>query len=142
MSLAVKISVAAAGLYLLAGMLLGVVKYRRIMTSAEHRAPVYIDIAHRAAFMYSFAALVIARLLEYSPYPERVQVGAAGLVLAYFAVTILGYTAHGLRDDTENIFAERTLTTTWFMYTLIAAEVGGLGVILWGFFSTQIFPLF
>ncbi len=142
MSLAVKISVAAAGLYLLAGMLIGVVKYRRIMTSREHRAPVYIDIAHRAAFMYSFAALVIARLLEYSPYPERVQVGAAGLVLAYFTVTILGYTAHGLRDDTENIFAERNPTTTWFMYTLIAAEVGGLGVILWGFFSTQIFPLF
>jgi hypothetical protein len=142
MSLAVKISVAAAGLYLLAGMLLGVIKYRRIMTSAGHRAPVYIDIAHRAAFMYSFAALVIARLLESSPYSERVQVGAAGLVLAYFTVTILGYTAHGLRDDTENIFAERNLTTTWFMYTLIAAEVGGLGVILWGFLSTQIFPLF
>lgn len=142
MSLAVKISVAAAGLYLLAGMLLGVVKYRRIMTSAEHRAPVYIDIAHRAAFMYSFAALVIAKLLEHSPYSERVQVGAAGLVLAYFTFTILGYTAHGLRDDTENIFAERNLTTTWFMYTLIAAEVGGLSVILWGFFSTQIFPLF
>ena len=142
MSLAVKISVAAAGLYLLAGMLLGIVKYRRIMSSAEHRAPVYIDIAHRAAFMYSFAALVIARLLESSPYSERVQVGAAGLVLAYFAFTILGYTAHGLRDDTENIFAERNLTTTWFMYTLIAAEVGGLCVILWGFLSTQIFPLF
>ena len=139
MSLAVKISVAAAGLYLLAGMLLGIIKYRRIMTSAEHRAPVYIDIAHRAAFMYSFAALVIARLLEYSPYSERVQVGAAGLVLAYFTVTILGYTAHGLRDDTENIFAERNATTTWFMYTLIAAEVGGLSVILWGFLSTQFF---
>jgi hypothetical protein len=109
------------------------------MASAEHRAPVYIDIAHRAAFMYSFAALVIARLLESSPYSERVQVGAAGLVLAYFTVTILGYTAHGLRDDTENIFAERNATTTWFMYTLIAAEVGGLGVILWGFLSTQFF---
>ena len=142
MSIAVKISVAAAGLYLFAGMLLGIVKYRRIMTSAEHRAPVYIDIAHRAAFMYSFAALVIARLLEYSPYSERVQVGAAGLVLAYFTVTILGYTAHGLRDDTENIFAERNVTTTWFMYTLIAAEVGGLSVILWGFLSTQILTLF
>ncbi|HEX7175415.1 MAG TPA: hypothetical protein VF240_09165 [Pyrinomonadaceae bacterium] len=139
MSLAVKLSVAAAGLYLLAGMLLGIIKYRRIMTSAEHRAPVYIDIAHRAAFMYSFAALVIARLLESSPYSERVQVGAAGLVLAYFTVTILGYTAHGLRDDTENIFAERNVTTTWFMYTLIAAEVGGLSVILWGFLSTQFF---
>ena len=139
MPLAVKLSLAASGFYLLVGMLFGVVKYAKIMRSAEHRAPVYIDIAHRAAFMYSFAALVIARLLESNPYSERVQVGAAGLVLAYFTVTILGYTAHGLRDDTENIFAERNVTTTWFMYTLIAAEVGGLSVILWGFLSTQFF---
>ena len=49
MSLAVRLALAASGLYLLAGMLIGIVKYRRIMTSPEHRAPVYIDIAHRAA---------------------------------------------------------------------------------------------
>lgn len=141
MSLAVRISVAASGLFLLAGMLIGVVKYRRIMSSREHRAPVYVDIAHRAAFMYSFAALVVAKLVEYSPYSERVQAGAVTLVLLYFAMTVSGYLVHGLRDDTENLFAERNLTTTWFMYTLIAAEVGGLAVILWGFLSTQILPL-
>ena len=139
MRLAVKISLAASGLYLLAGMLIGVVKYAKTMRSSEHRAPVYIDIAHRAAFMYSFAALVIARLLEYSPYSARVQLGAAGLVLLYFAVTIAGYLSHGLRDDTDNMFASRNFTTTWFMYTLIAAEVGGLSVILWGFLSAQFF---
>lgn len=137
MSLAVKISLAASGVYLLAGMLLGVVKYKRIMESPEHRAPVYVDIAHRAAFMYSFAALVMAELLRYSPYNTRVQLGAAGLVLLFFTLTIAGYTAHGLRDDTDNIFAERNLTTTWFMYLLIAGEVGGFSVILWGFLSTQ-----
>ncbi|HEV2799706.1 MAG TPA: hypothetical protein VGW12_04370 [Pyrinomonadaceae bacterium] len=137
MSLAVKISLAASGIYLLTGMLLGIVKYRRIMSSTEHRAPVYVDIAHRAAFMYSFAALVMAELLRYSPYSERVQLGATGLVLLFFTLTIAGYITHGLRDDTDNIFAERNLTTTWFMYLLIAAEVGGLSVILWGFLSTQ-----
>ena len=142
MSLAVRITLAASGLYLLAGMLIGILKYRGIMTSAEHRAPVYIDIAHRAAFMYSFAALVIAQLLQYSPYSTRVQVGATGLVLVYFTATIIGYLTHGLRDDTDNMFATRNFTTTWFMYTLIAAEVGGLSVILWGFLSTQILTLF
>lgn len=141
-NLAAKICIAASGVYLLAGMLIGIVKYRRIMTSMEHRAPVYIDIAHRASFMYSFAALVIAALSNFSPYTERVQVGAAGLVLLYFTLTIAGYLRHGLLDDTENMFAERNLTTTWFMYTLIAAEVGGMAVILWGFLSTQILPLF
>lgn len=137
MSLPVKINLAAAGCYLLAGMLIGVLKYRRIMTSEAHRAPVYVDIAHRAAFMYSFAALVMARLVEDNAYSERALTAASLLVLLFFTVTILGYFAHGLRDDTENIFAERNFTTTWYMYALIAAEVGGFGLILAGFLSKQ-----
>lgn len=141
MSPAVKISLAASGLYLLAGMLLGVVKYAKIMRSAEHRAPVYIDIAHRAAFMYSFAALVMAKLLEHSPYTARVQLGALSLVLLFFTLTIAGYCAEGLRDRTDNLFRRRNFVTTWYMYLLIAGEIGGLAVILWGFVSTQFFPL-
>jgi hypothetical protein len=137
MSLAVKISLAASGVFLLWGMLLGVVKYRGIMRSPAHRAPVYVDIAHRAAFLYSFAALVIGELLKYSPYAERVQLAAAGVPLVFFAITVAGYTAHGLRDDTENIFAERNFTTTWFMYALIAGEIGGMAVVVWGFVETQ-----
>lgn len=139
MNLAGKISLAAAGLFLLLGMLLGIVKYRRTMTSPAHRAPVYIDIAHRAAFLYSFAALVIAQLLVYSPYSPTVQLAAALVPLAFFALTIAGYAAHGLKDDTENIFAERNFTTTWYMYALIVGEIGGLCVILWGFITTQFF---
>ena len=139
MNLAIKLSLAASGAFLLAGMLLGVVKYRRIMSSTAHRAPVYIDIAHRAAFLYSFAAVVIARLLEFSPYSLTVQLAAAGVPIAFFAVTIAGYSAHGLRDDTENMFAERNFVTTWFMYALIAGEIGGMIVVLWGFVSTQLF---
>ena len=138
MSLAVKISLAASGVFLLAGMLLGVVKYRAIMRSPSRRAPVYVDIAHRAALLYSFAALVIAKLLEYSPYSGRVQLAAAGVPLVFFALTIAGYAAHGFRGDTENIFAERSFTTTWFMYALIAGEIGGTAVVLWGFVETQL----
>jgi hypothetical protein len=138
MSLAIKISLAASGLFLMSGLLTGILKYRGIMTSPTHRAPVYVDIAHRASFLYSFAALVIARLLEYSPYTQGVQVMAASVPLAFFAITIMGYTAHGLKDDTENIFSERNFTTTWYMYLLILGEVGGFAVILWGFLSTQI----
>jgi dienelactone hydrolase len=137
MNLSVKISLAAAGLFLLTGMLLGIVKYRRTMTSAEHRAPIYIDIAHRAAFLYSFAALVIARLLEYNPYSLTVQLVAAIVPLAFFALTIIGYATHGFREDTDNMFRERNFITTWFMYALIAGEVGGMSVILWGFVTTQ-----
>ncbi len=142
LNLAAKICLAASGIYLLAGMLVGIIKYRRIMSSREHRAPVYIDIAHRAAFMYSFAALVMAALVQFNSFSERVLTGATGLVLLYFTLTITGYLRHGLRDDTDNMFAERNMTTTWFMYTLITAEVGGMAVILWGFLSAQDWPLF
>ncbi|HEX8162316.1 MAG TPA: hypothetical protein VF538_10615 [Pyrinomonadaceae bacterium] len=138
MNLAVKLSLAASGAFLLAGMLLGVVKYRRIMTSPAHRAPVYIDTAHRAALLYSFAALVIARLLEFSPYSPTVQLVAAGVPILFFALTVTGYAMHGLRDDTENLFAERNFITTWFMYALIAGEIGGTVVVLWGFVATQL----
>jgi uncharacterized membrane protein len=137
MSLAVKISPAASGVFLLAGMLLGVVKYRDIMRSPAHRAPDYVDISHRAALLYSFAALVIAKLLEYSPYSERVQLAAAGVPLDFLALTVAGYAAHGLRDDTENIFAERSLTTTRFMYAVIAGGIGGTAVVVSGFVETQ-----
>jgi hypothetical protein len=108
------------------------------MRSPAHRAPVYVDIAHRASFLYSFAALVIAELLRYSPYAESVQLAAAGVPLAFFALTIAGYTTHGLRDDTDNMFAERNFITTWFMYALIAGEIGGMAVVLWGFVKTQL----
>ena len=139
MNPAIKLSLAASGVFLMTGLLSGILKYRRIMTSAEHRAPVYVDIAHRASLLYSFAALVIARLLEYNPYSVRVQMLATAIPLAFFAVTIAGYLAHGLRDDTDNIFRERNFTTTWYMYALIIGEVGGVAVILWGFLSTQVF---
>lgn len=139
MNPAIKLSLAASGVFLMTGLLSGILKYRRIMTSAEHRAPVYVDIAHRASLLYSFAALVIARLLEYSPYSVTVQFYAAAVPLAFFAVTIAGYLAHGLKDDTDNIFHKRNFTTTWYMYALIIGEVGGFAVILWGFFSTQVF---
>jgi hypothetical protein len=138
MSPAIKISLLASGLFLLIGMLTGLLKYQRIMTSPERRAPVYVDIAHRAAFLYSFAMLVIAKLLEYNPYPMNVQLAAVAGVLVFLVLTILGYLSHGIKNDTENIFSQRNFTTTWYMYLLIIGEIGGLSVILWGFIETQV----
>lgn len=137
MSLAIKISLLASGLFLLTGMLVGVLKYQRIMTSPEHRAPVYVDIAHRAAFLYSFAMLVISKLLEYNPYSPRVQVAAVSMVLVFFVLTVFGYLMEGIKDVTDNLFRERNFITTWYMYLLIVGEIGGLSIILWGFVETQ-----
>ncbi len=141
MSLAIKISLLASGLFLLVGMLVGIIKYRAMLTEEKHQAPVYIDIAHRAAFLYSFAMLVIAKLLEYSPYSQMVQLGAMGLVLTFLVLTLGGYFIHGLQNKTDNLFRKRNFTTTWYMYLLIAGEVSGLSVIIWGFFETQFLGL-
>lgn len=138
MNIAVKISLTAAGFYLLAGMIIGVIKYRKTIQSAEHRAPVYIDIAHRAAFLYSFAALVIAKLLEENALAEIILISAAIIVLIFFSLTILGYLTTGFANQTDNLFRERNFTTTWFIYALIFGEIGGFSIIFGGFL-TKIF---
>ncbi|HBE81556.1 MAG TPA: hypothetical protein PLN05_13270 [Pyrinomonadaceae bacterium] len=137
MNLAVKISLLSSGLFLLAGMFVGIVKHQQMLKSADHMAPAYIDIAHRAAFLYSFAMLVIAKLLEYSPYSETVQLVAMGLVLVFLSVTIVGYFITGMMNKTDNLFRHRDFRTTWYVYMLTVGEIGGLAIILWGFVSTQ-----
>lgn len=136
MTPAIKISLVASGLFLMTGLLSGILKYRRIMTSPRHRAPVYVDIAHRASLLYSFAALVISKLLEGNALPPAAQLVAAAVPLTLFALTIIGYITHGLKDDTDNMFSERNFITTWFMYLLIVGEVGGVGLIFGGFLYT------
>jgi hypothetical protein len=138
MTLSVKISLLASGLFLLFGMIIGIIKYRQMLTRNEHAASPYVDIAHRAAFLYSFAMLVVAKLLEYNPYSQTVQLLAMSGVLLFLALTVTGYLAHGLRDRRITLFSERNFTTTWYMYFLMAGEIGGLAVILWGFVATQI----
>jgi hypothetical protein len=139
MTLAIKISLLFSGLFLLSGMLTGIWKYAKIMSSPEHRAPVYVDIAHRTSFFYSFASLVIAKLIEFSPFNEFWQILIVAAPLSYFAFTVIGYMKEGFLNRTENIFTERNFITTWFMYGLIIAEIGGLILILGGFIYTQFF---
>ena len=137
MNIAVKISLLSSGLFLLLGMLIGIIKYRRMFTTPEHVAPYYIDTAHRAALLYSFAMLVIAKLLEHVRFSLAVQLGAMGLVLVFLTLTVFGYLIHGIQNKTDNMFRERNFITTWYMYFLIAGEIGGLSIILWGFISAQ-----
>lgn len=139
LSAAVKLSLAASGIFLLTGMLLGILKYHAMLTRPEHQAPIYIDIAHRAALLYSFAALVIAELLRYSPFSQNMQIVIAAAPLLFFAIAILTYFALGLKNQMTNQFSERNFNTTVGMWLLIAAEVGGFGAILYGFFLTQVF---
>lgn len=132
----------AAGFFLVTGLVTGVWKYERIRTSAEHRAPPYVDIAHRAALMYSFAALVLGKLAERSPYGDRLTTFAAAAPLVYFALATSSYVIHGILEDTDNLLAtphklgSATVPQSLmklFMWSLIAGELGGTLLLLWGF---------
>lgn len=134
-----KVIVLAAGLLLLWALGLGALKYRQMSTSADGTAHRYVDIAHRAALMYSFAALVLAVLAHFSAWSVPVDLTAASVVLLFFVGAIVGYTVHGVRRDTENQFVQPVPGTHVFMYALIVGEIGGTAVLIVGFVVEQFF---
>jgi hypothetical protein len=133
-----KIVLLAAGLIFLLALVLGVWKYRQIMAAEDHRAHPYVDIAHRAALLYSFATLQIAVFVELSAWPAWVNLTAAGVVVFFFVGAILSYIIHGARRDTVNQFENPNRGTEISMVLLIAGEIGGFGVILAGFIVGQL----
>lgn len=139
MNLAIKITLLFSGVYLLTGMLTGILKYQGMMRSEKHEAPIYIDIAHRASLMYSFTALVMAKLLEFSPFPLWLQLVSVVVPLIYFTLAIASYIKLGLQKIETTQFSQRNFITTWFMYSLIAGEIGGILLLLIGFIYTQFF---
>ena len=139
MNLAVKISILFAGLYLLVGMLTGVWKYAAIMKSENHKSSLYIDISHRNALLFSFACLVISKLMEFSPFSPIMQLVITLIPLFYFSLTTVNQIKEGFSGRTETIFKERNFSTTWFMYGLIAGEIGSISLMILGFAYTQFF---
>ena len=94
----------AAGLVFLLALFLGVWKYRQMAASPEHVAHPYVDIAHRASLLYSFATLLIAVFVELSAWPTWVDLTAAGVLVFFFLVAIGSYILHGALKDTTNQF--------------------------------------
>ncbi len=133
-----KVTLLAAGLIFLLALVLGVWKYRQIMAADDHRAHPYVDIAHRAALLYSFATLLLAVFAELSAWPTWVNLTAAGVVIFFFVGAILTYIEHGARRDTVNQFANPVRGTGLMMALLIAGEIGGFGVLLAGFVVGQL----
>ncbi|MDB5987678.1 MAG: hypothetical protein JWR16_2731 [Nevskia sp.] len=138
---AVRLCMLAAALFFFVGLLTGAWKYFAIAASPAATAPAYVDIAHRASLLYSFAALLIAQLVRLSAWSSTVNLLAAAAPLLFFALAIGGYLVHGLLNDTDNQFRrpQRVASVTLphsalhgFMWLLMAAEIGGVAVLIAG----------
>ncbi|OBE96231.1 hypothetical protein [Mycobacterium sp. 852002-10029_SCH5224772] len=133
-----KITLLAAGLIFLLALVLGVWKYREMITSDNHLAHPYVDIAHRAALLYSFATLLLAAFVQYSAWPVWVNLTAAGVVVFFFVAAIAAYIDHGARRDTVNQFENADGRLRLAMALLIVGEIGGFAVLLAGFVAGQL----
>ncbi|MFW5924805.1 MAG: hypothetical protein ACOCV4_01490 [Myxococcota bacterium] len=129
---AVALGVVGAGAFLLIGMLTGIWKYAWMRRPPDHRAPLYVDIAHRAALLYAPACLVLAALAWLARMPGGIEVAAVAVNEAFFAAAVASYLFHGVRGTERTQMAERNFLTVWGMYALIVGEIGGTTVLLIG----------
>ena len=130
-----------AGVMFLLALLLGVWKYRQMATSETHLAHPYVDIAHRAALLYSFATLLVAVFVELSGWSETVDLICAAVLYGFFLAAVVGYAYHGLVRDTDNQFrdpAPSPAAVHGFMWALIVGEIVAFAVLLAGFVEGQI----
>ncbi len=129
-----RFALLAAGWFFLVGLLSGVWKYGAIARSEDAKAPVYVDIAHRASLLYAFACLLIERLLQVSQLGHGVELAATAAQILFFGLAVGIYLIHGWLNDTDNQLARPhrlgkgtlpPLMIQGFMGALILAEVGG-----------------
>lgn len=132
------ITLLAAGLIFLLALVLGIWKYQQMARAQNHLAHPYVDIAHRAALLYSFATLLTATFVELSAWPTWLNLTAAMVLVFFFVVAIATYISHGARRDTTNQFEHPTRALHVGMVALIVGEVGGFAVLLAGFVAGQL----
>lgn len=141
MTAASYICLSSAALFLLSGLLTGVWKYACMARSPDATAPVYVDIAHRTALMYSFACLVMHQMVPYSPVDEALTRWVVAVPIAFFALAVGSYVLHGILRDTDNQLRSPHrlgpltlpgLLMKAFMVSLIIGEIGGVGILVYG----------
>jgi len=142
MDAASQLTLFACGIFFLLGLLTGVWKYLVIWRSPISEAPRYVNVAHQTSLLYSFAALVLLKFLEFSPYSETVNMIAVAFPLFFFSVAIVTYSIHGILRDTDNQFQKPyrlgklyipPLVFHFLIWLLIASEIGGFLVLFAGY---------
>jgi hypothetical protein len=145
MDTASKLTLVACGIFFLVGLLTGVWKYLSIWKSPISQSPRYVNVAHLASLQYSFAALVLLKLLEFSPYTEAVNLIVVSVPLFFFAAALVTYILHAALRDTDNQFQQPYRLGKYrigpfafhsFVSLLVIGEVGGFVILLIGAIQT------
>lgn len=135
-----RIALLASGGFFLTGLLTGTWKYACIRSSPRAEAPVYVNIAHRAALMYAFAGLLLAVFAALSAFPDRVNAIAVTLPLVFFAIAVLRYVQLGIVNRTDNQHRDppHPRLEIAFLATLAVCETGGFLVLFAGTLKTMV----
>lgn len=136
-----EIVILGAGVMFLIALVLGVWKYRQMAAAPDGLAHPYVDIAHRAALLYSFATLLVAAFVELSGWSKGVDLAAAGVLYFFFLSAVAGYAHHGWRRDTDNQIRDGLPSRSAvhnYMTALIVGEIGAFSVLLAGFVEARI----
>lgn len=131
-----QVGLIGAGVFLFWGMVLGVWKFSHMRRPPLHAAPVYVDIAHRAALLYSFACLILAALAQFSALPSAWNVAAVVVNLVFFSSAVISYVVHGWLKTEQTQYRQANLITTWGTWGLIVGELGGTALLLGGVIAT------
>ena len=138
---AVELARWACGGFFLLALFCGVWKYRKMATSPDATSPVYVDIAHRAAFMYSFSCLTMAYFADLSQWSEAWNFAGVAVAGFFFVTAESTYLIHGLLEDTDNQLRSPHklgngelpgMLVHGYMMALIVGEVGGFLVVFSG----------
>ncbi|MCK4842664.1 MAG: hypothetical protein KAT04_12410 [Methylococcales bacterium] len=130
------IAISCAGIFFMTGLLTGAWKFSCMIKSKDFKAPYYVDIAHRASFLYSFAALLVAVFAYFSIFSNWVNILATIAPLLFFAIAIFHYIKLGIVNETNNQLrdSDNPSGDKIIMGSLMVAEIGGFFILLLGFF--------
>jgi hypothetical protein len=98
----VRLALLGASSLFIVALACGVWKFVSMSKSPTATAPAYVDIAHRAALMYAFAAHLAAALVAFNDLPRSLMGYAIAVLLASFYMAIFSYILHGYLGDTDN----------------------------------------
>ena len=129
---AYSLVVIASGVFFLNALLTGVWKYRQIAASETGQAHTYVDISHRTSLMYAFACVLLAVFVNISQLPGWLETLAVTLLVVYFAIAVMTYMLHGLKRESDNQLLDAPPFVHVFMWTLVAAEIGGFLILFYG----------